>query len=300
MERPRPNASLFLILYLVLLPLQLQGSDQLFYLRFVPNLKAIEDDLTKGVEGASYKPIFGKGDKNADRLNGVERFGELTVDPGGRSALVRYSSEEQLYYVVEGTGTLHYRGKKHALKADDFLYLPIGVEHGVSNDSKNPIRILVMGYRIPKDVEVKPTPKLQIANANDVELLVLGSHGPTTKYKLLMGTTESERDKLASASQMKSLFIMDFSPGGTNNPHSHAKEEEIYYVLRGYGAMVAGLDKHGNVSRHPAQKGDAFYFAAGTEVGFYSGSKEGEPHSLILAVRSRDPIAESYDFRKDL
>lgn len=300
MNRPIPEARLILAMFFCLLPLMAMGNDQLFYLRFVPNLKATEDDLTKGVEGASYKPIFGKGDKNADRLNGVERFGELTIGPNGRSALVGYPKEEQLYYVVEGAGTLHYGGEKHPLKTDDFMYLPVGVEHGVSNYTDSPIRILVMGYRIPEDANVKPTPKLQIANANDVELLVLGSHGPTTKYKLLMGTTESERDKLAAASQMKSLFIMDFSPGGTNNPHRHAKEEEIYFVLRGYGAMVAGLDKHGNVSRHPAQKGDAFYFAAGTEVGFYSGSKEGEPHSLILAVRSRDPIAENHDFRKDL
>jgi mannose-6-phosphate isomerase-like protein (cupin superfamily) len=295
-----PKARLAFLLILWIFPLSLNGNDQLFYLRFVPNLKAADDDLTAGTEGASYKPIFGKGDRNADRLNGVERFGELTVAPGGRSALVSYPREEQIYYVAEGSGNLHYDERTYPLKADDFLYLPIGVEHGVSNDSRNQIRILVMGYRIPEGVKVEPTSELQIANANDVELLVLGSHGPTTKYKLLMGTTASERDKLASASQMNSLFIMNFSPGGTNNPHSHAKEEEIYYVLRGYGAMVAGLDKHGNVSRHPVLKGDAFYFAAGTEVGFYSGSKEGEPHSLILAVRSRDPIAESYDFRKDL
>ncbi len=295
-----PKARLAFLLILWVFPLQLSGNDQLFYLRFVPNLKPVDDDLTVGTEGASYKPIFGNGDRDADQLNGVERFGELTVEPGGRSALVSYPSEEQIYYVVEGSGTLHYDGRTHPLKADDFLYLPLGVEHGVLNDSENQIRILVMGYRIPEGVKVKPTSELQIANANDVELLVLGSHGPTTKYKLLMGTTASKRDKLASASQMNSLFIMDFSPGGTNNPHRHAKEEEIYYVLRGHGAMVAGLDKHGNVSRHPAQKGDAFYFAAGTEVGFYSGSKEGEPHSLILAVRSRDPIAENYDFRKDL
>ncbi len=80
-------------------------TDQLFYLRFVPNLKASEDELTKGVEGASYKAIFGRGDRNAESLHGIERFGELTVEPGGRSARVAYPSEEQIYYVVEGAGS---------------------------------------------------------------------------------------------------------------------------------------------------------------------------------------------------
>lgn len=300
MKHGPPKLILLLTGLLFLAANQVNAEDQLFFLRHVPSINPKEDDLTKGSEGSSYKPVFGSGDKSADTLNGVERFGELTVEPGGSSNLVSYPREEQIYYVLEGSGTLHYDGKKKSLKTDDFMYLPIGVKHGVSNKTKKPIRVLVMGYRIPNKVKVAATPELAIANSNNVELLVLGSHGPTTQYKLLMGTTESERDKLAAASQMKSLFIMDFSPGGTNKPHRHAKEEEMYYVLRGYGAMVAGLDKHGNGMRHPCQQGDAFYFAAGTEVGFYSGSKEGEPHSLILAVRSADPVAENFDFRKEL
>ena len=104
-----------------------------------------------------------------------------------------------------------------------------------------------------------------------------------------MGDTTSERDRLASASQMKSLFIMDFAPRGTNNPHRHATQEEAYFVLQGSGYMVAGLDQYGNVERHPSQVGDAFYWAAGTEVGFYSLNGEGEEHSIILAIRSDDP-----------
>ena len=38
---------------------------------------------------------------------------------------------------------------------------------------------------------------------------------------------------------------------------------------------------------------DAFYFAAGTQVGFFSGGKEGEEHAMILAVRSNDPTLTS-------
>ena len=79
-----------------------------------------------------------------------------------------------------------------------------------------------------------------MASADDVQLQVLASHGPTTQFKLLLGTTKSTRDKLAAAQQINSLFLMDFAPGGTNIPHRHAKEEEIYYILRGYGDMVAG------------------------------------------------------------
>jgi mannose-6-phosphate isomerase-like protein (cupin superfamily) len=130
-----------------------------------------------------------------------------------------------------------------------------------------------------------------LANAGDVQLVPVQGHGPTSLFKLLMGATESTRDKLAAASQMVSLFIMDFAPGGTNIPHHHEREEEIYYVLRGHGDMVAGGGADGNEGRYPAKEGDAYFIRLNTTVGFYSGSKAGEDHDLILAVRSSFPFA---------
>ena len=129
-----------------------------------------------------------------------------------------------------------------------------------------------------------------LANADDVPLVKLDSHGPTTQFKLLMGTTRSTRDRLAAASQMTSLFLMDFAPGGTNIPHHHEMEEEIYYVLRGHGDMVAGGGADGNEGRYPAREGDAYFIRLNATVGFYSASQAGEPHDLILAVRSSFPF----------
>jgi quercetin dioxygenase-like cupin family protein len=86
---------------------------------------------------------------------------------------------------------------------------------------------------------------------------------------------------------MDSLFLMDFAPGGTNIPHNHAAEEEIYLLLRGSGEMVAGLDGNGKEMRYPVKQGEAFFFKPGTQVGYYSGAREGQEHDLILAARSR-------------
>jgi len=51
--------------------------------------------------------------------------------------------------------------------------------------------------------------------------------------------------------------------------------------------MVAGLDANGKEVRHPVTEGAAFFFKPGTQVGYYSHAKEGQPHDLILAVRSQ-------------
>ena len=267
------------------------AAEPFFLRRNLAEIQPKPDDLTAGARGASYKPVFGVGDPDAGKLQGVARYGELTVLPGGASAVVSYPDEEQIYYVLEGNGTLIYGGQRVAIKKDDFMYLPVNVRHGVANESGAPLRVIVMGYRIPADRQAPAPSQLMIANAQDVPLQLVGGHPPSTQFRLLLGQTTSQRDKLAAASEVTSLFIMDFAPGGTNNPHSHANEEEIYLVLRGTGDMVAGRTPSGEDARHPIKPGDAFFFGPGTRVGYYSPDKEGQPHDLILAVRSRLPGA---------
>ena len=268
----------------------LVAADQVFLRRQVSDVKSQPGDLTAaGSRAASYKPLFGMGDADAGMLKTIARYGELTVGPDGTTALVSYPAEEQMYFVAEGSGTLLYGDEKAPIRKNDFMYLPVGVQHGVANSSSAPIKVMVMGYRIPAGTDVKPTPKLMLANADDVHLQILGSHGPTAQFKLLMGTTASTRDKLSSAYVMTSLFIMDFAPGGTNIPHHHATEEEIYLLLRGSGDMVAGLDADGKEVRHPATQGASFCFLPGTQVGYYSHAQEGQEHDLVLAVRSSLP-----------
>lgn len=283
------KTSMRLVIAALLAASCLLAADPFFLRRSISDAKPAPDDLT--AKAASYKPLFGIGDADASKLVGVARYGELAVGPGGASAVVSYPAEEQMYYILEGSGTLVYDGQKVPVKQDDFLYLPINVKHGIVNATSAPVRVIVMGYKIPAGKQVAPTPKLMLSTSTDVTLQVLSGHGPTTQFKLLMGTTKSTRDRLSAASEMTSLFIMEFWPGGTNNPHSHAREEEIYLLLRGSGELVAGKGADGQDVRLPVKAGDAFFYAPGTRVGYYSGAKEGQPHDLILAVRSSLPSA---------
>jgi mannose-6-phosphate isomerase-like protein (cupin superfamily) len=279
----------FALTLLVALPLF--AADPTFLRRRLSEVQPQPDDLTANVRLASYKPLFGAGDTQANQLKGVARYGELTVEPGGASAVVVYAKEEQIYFILEGAGTLLYGEQRVPVKKHDFMYLPAGVRHGVSNASTQPLRLLVMGYNLGNSSPAGPVPELQLANMADVSAQQLGQHGPTVQFKLLMGTTESKRDKLAAARKMVSLFLMDFAPGGTNIPHHHDMEEEIYFVLQGHGDMVAGGGADGNEGRHPARAGDAFFIRLNATVGFYSGSHDGESHDMVLAVRSTYPFS---------
>lgn len=269
------------------LVLPAQAAEPVYLKRTVSQVQEKPDDLT--TDKAHYRPIFGLGDEQTGILKGIARYGELTVDPGGDTKMVSCEKEEQACFVLNGNGVLHYGDETASLEQNDFMYLPVGIKRQLSNSSDRPLRVLIMGYWIPEGARASVPPKLMIANADDVPQQVLGQHGPTTQFKLLLGNSRSTRDKIAAGTQITSLFLMDFAAGGTNIPHRHTREEEIYYVLRGRGEMVAGQTPDGKEARYKCTEGDVFYFPPSTLVGFYSGASEGEPHSQILAVRSPCP-----------
>jgi len=258
--------------------------DATFLYRRLDRVQAAPSELTTAT--CRYKPLFGAGDSQTGILKGVARFGEMTVDAGGGSARVAYPSEEQVYLVLEGRGVLRYGPDEHPLETEDFLYLPPGVEHAVSNPQGAPLRILVMGYHVPKDVKVITPDKLLIANTRQAKKQVVGNHPSSTLYQLLLGDVNSKRDVIAAGHVLTSLFLMDIAPGGTNQPHRHAREEEIYLLLEGKGDMVAGGGIDGIEGRHPATAGDAYFIRPNTTVGFYSDDSAGAGHARVLAVRS--------------
>ena len=84
------------------------AGDPIFLRRQISDVRPQPDDLTANAKLASYKPLLGVGDKDSGELQGVARYGELTVAPGGTSAIVSYPAEEQMYFIVEGRGTVWY------------------------------------------------------------------------------------------------------------------------------------------------------------------------------------------------
>ena len=236
-----------------------------------------------------YRPLFGEGDAQTSIVKGVARFGELTVDPKGQCKSVSYENEEQIFYVVEGEGEIVYRGEITPVRKGDFAYFAPTSEHGAANNSASPLRLIVMGFKTPKDLEHGVPVKLPIANEAEAKKQVVGNHPPSTLYQLLLGDVRSNRDLLSVGHTVTSLFIMEFAPGGTNHPHHHANAEEVYLLLEGTGEMVAGGGTDGVENRRPAKPGDAYFFRLNATVGFYNDPEPGKPKARILAVRSYYP-----------
>ncbi len=282
------KVALFLFMAPSLFPAE-QKVDPTWLYRYVPDIRENRVDLS--TDTCHYKPIFGEGDSVTQIVRSVARFGEVTVDPRGGCADVVYAREEQIYVILEGSGVLQYGEEKVPVRKNDFMYLPPGVKHTISDSSDKPCRLIVMGFKIPAGIAIAPPQKLMLANTDDVKEGTVGGHPSSVLYKLLVGDRSSTRDRIAAGYVVTSLFLMDFAPGGTNFPHHHESAEEIYLVLDGQGKMVAGGGTDGIEGFHPAQAGDAYFFRLNCTVGFYNSNEPGAK-AHILAVRSNFPFVK--------
>jgi mannose-6-phosphate isomerase-like protein (cupin superfamily) len=258
--------------------------DPTFLYRDTSAVREMKSDLTTA--GCHYKPLFGQGDSDTSVVTGIARYGEVSLDPHGACAMVQYPDEDQVYVVLDGKGTADYGSEAVPLDKEDYLYLPASVPHTLRNNSPSPLLVVVMGFRT-HGFEKDPLPPHPLkANIEDVPTGLVSGHPSSTLYRLLMGDAESKRDRLAAGRVLTSLFLMEIAPGGTNFPHHHEREEEIYLVLSGHGDMVAGGGMDGLEGKHPAKTGDAYFFRLNCTVGYYSAPNV---KSRILAVRSWYP-----------
>ena len=290
----KPLLFLFLLLLMPAnVPAQDRTVDATWLHQYLPRLNEAKADLSSTT--CHYKPIFGAGDTDNRSLRSVSHFGEVTVEPHGNCQNVLYDREEETYFVLQGTGSLQYGDETNPLRANDFTYLAPGVKHGFANNSGQPLRVLVMGFKIPPRVVLSAPPQhAKVVNLDEVKEEPVQGHPTSVLYKLLVGPRRATRDAIDDAYVVTSFFWMDFAAGGTNSPHHHETAEEIYLVVDGEGEMVAGSGMDGIEGRFPAKAGDAYYFRSNCTVGFYNKDKAGAK-AHILAVRSRIPLSDAED-----
>jgi mannose-6-phosphate isomerase-like protein (cupin superfamily) len=233
-----------------------------------------------------YKPIFGQGDSDTSIVAGVARYGKAVIDAKGACARVQYPDEDQVYVVLEGNGSVKYESEIVALQKEDYLYVPSSIPNVLSNESEMPLVVVIVGFRTKGFEKTPPPPHPLKANIEDVPTAVVSGHPSSSRFRLLMGDVDSKRDRIAAGRVLTSLFVMEIAPSGTNFPHHHEREEEIYLVLSGHGVMVAGGGMDGIAGSHPAKAGDAYFFRLNCTVGYYS---DRDTASRILAVRSWYP-----------
>jgi mannose-6-phosphate isomerase-like protein (cupin superfamily) len=284
MDSVKRYALTLIALFAPLLHAGERNIDPTFLYRDTSTAKEKPSEITTAT--CHYKPLFGQGDSDTSVVVGVARYGETVIDPNGECAPVQYPGEDQVYVVLDGSGSVKYGSETVFLKKEDYLYLPSTIPHAASNPSTTPLTVLMMGFRTKGFEPTQLPPHPLHANIEDVPTNFVSGHPSSSLFRLLMGDVDSKRDRIAAGHVLTSLFLMEIAPGGTNFPHHHEREEEIYLVLSGHGVMAAGGGMDGIAGRHPSKAGDAYFFRLNCTVGYYSAPNV---KSRILAVRSWYP-----------
>jgi len=261
--------------------------------RYVPSLSDKRTDFS--TTSCHYTPIFAEGDSEPKLLQSVTRFGEVSVEARGNCGPVDYERQEEFYFVLSGTGVLHYREETRAMRKDDFTYIPPEARHSLVASSDQPLRLVIATVKIPPELSISAPPaKPLVANLDELKEQTVEGHPTSVLYKLLIGPHTATRDRINAAYETADFFLMDFAPGGTNFPHHHEGEEEIYLVLDGQGKMAAGSGMNSVEGLYPAKGGDAYYFRPNCTVGFYNqDAREAKAH--ILALRAFVPLPQNPD-----
>jgi len=64
-----------------------------------------------------------------------------------------HAVQEQVYHVLEGEGLMEIAGKSHVVRKHDFVFLPPGVEHAISNTGVSDLVFLVVTSPVRDDAE---------------------------------------------------------------------------------------------------------------------------------------------------
>jgi mannose-6-phosphate isomerase-like protein (cupin superfamily) len=149
----------------ILLPIMLMTSqlhsqqrkvDPTWLHRFVPNLSDANSKMA--TQSCHYKPLFGEGDKDAALMQSVSRVSQVTIEPNGACQPVLCEREEEIYFILQGSGLLRYGDDKTAMRTNDSTYLAPGAKHSIENDTGQALRVLVMGFNIPSSVSISGAP----------------------------------------------------------------------------------------------------------------------------------------------
>jgi uncharacterized cupin superfamily protein len=90
---------------------------------------------------------------------GAQKLGcSLVVVPAGKKAWpyhLQYANEE-MFVILEGSGTLRYEGATFPVKAGDVIATPVGKAHQIVNSSDAELRYLAISTMIEPDIAEYP------------------------------------------------------------------------------------------------------------------------------------------------
>jgi mannose-6-phosphate isomerase-like protein (cupin superfamily) len=97
---------------------------------FIRNIAEVDWwEFPNHIGGALSKPLVMPQTAGSKHLD----YRISLYQPRAHVKLHKHKVQEQVYHVIEGEGLMEIDGRKHVVRKHDFIFLPPGVEHSISN-----------------------------------------------------------------------------------------------------------------------------------------------------------------------
>ena len=112
---------------------------------FLDTQKRIQEGSHGGRGPVGLYEIWGKSDFESN----VDFIDRVVVPPNSTIGYHKHGSNEEMYIVLAGEGTMTIHGEPVAIKKGDMILNQTFGEHGLVNDSDKDIDLLVMQINMP-------------------------------------------------------------------------------------------------------------------------------------------------------
>ena len=96
------------------------------------------------VSGAFRQRIVEAAGTAGDRRTRLVDYRISTYQPMGYVALHTHKVQEQIYHILEGEGLMEIAGKRRVVRKHDVMFIPPGVEHGITNSGLTDLTFIVV------------------------------------------------------------------------------------------------------------------------------------------------------------
>ncbi len=103
-------------------------------------VKEIKEQMRGGKGSVEILHIF-----QQEELKGKARLcAKITIGPGSSIGLHQHDNEEEIFYVVQGNGTINDNGTLSEVKAGDAIITGNGGSHAVENTGESPLEMIAV------------------------------------------------------------------------------------------------------------------------------------------------------------
>lgn len=83
-----------------------------------------------------------------ESMRSFESFSRVLIKPGTTNQMHVHDDQEQVYFILQGSGIVQVGDETTEVKAGDSIFLPASVPHGFVNNSEKLVILLMIGAKV--------------------------------------------------------------------------------------------------------------------------------------------------------